>query len=214
MLGPLNYSVASTCPYNSCISFQILDKSLVDCADNPGPQFFAREAKVWVPLEFPANPFGCPSFPSLFGCPYSVSLRSCVIFHFVTDGLIDWLSGSLSLSTAHLPTHWKHFADIHACNDSLEIKIEFNCHHFRSLMVCHGPMSTCHTYMCQIVKSLTLVQSPSFEFVLVSSFLHIFGSPCFDAVSFLSHRNQKFLSSHSRFKGPGSTRILYRMVLI
>ena len=47
--------------------------------------------------DFPVNPYGCSSFPSLFGCPYCVSLRSCVIFHFVTDGLIDWLSGSLSL---------------------------------------------------------------------------------------------------------------------
>ena len=54
----------------------------------------------------------------------------------------------------------------------------------------------------------------SFEFVLVSSF-NIFLDRLVSMLSlFYRIGTKKFLSSHSRFKGPGSTRILYRMVLI
>ena len=54
----------------------------------------------------------------------------------------------------------------------------------------------------------------SFEFILVSSF-NIFLDRLVSMLSlFYRIGTKKFLSSHSRFKGPGSTRILYRMVLI
>ena len=124
-------------------------------ADNSGPQFFAREAKVWVPPEFPANPFGCPSFPSLFGCPYCVSLRSCVIFHFVTDGLIDWLSGSLSLYSTFTDTlkafRW------HSCMQWLSWNknwIQLPSFSFiDGLSWSHVNMSHLHVSDCQIINT-------------------------------------------------------------
>ena len=213
MLGPLNYSVASTCPYNSCISFQILDKSLVECR-----QF---RSSVLRPRGKSVSSSGIPGksvWLSILPIPFRLSVQCVTPFmcHFsLRDWRTYWLALWFSLSLYGTFTDTLKAFRWHSCMQWLSWNknwIQLPSFSFiDGLSWSHVNMSYLHVSDCQIINTGPIT---IFRVRLGVKFFTYFWIALFRCCLFsIASEAKIFWVPTHVFKGPGSTRILYRMVL-